>query len=145
VPENTWTHSFSIDTPVTSDAIWNLLSDMSLWHEWNAGVKSVRADGPFQKGTWFSMTLPDGETIRTQLVEVVGRSRFVDETRVGDTVVRVDHQVQDLGNGMRRVTYAIEATGPGAAEIGQAVSADFPEVLASLVQLAGTQLANDHR
>jgi hypothetical protein len=34
------------------------------------------------------------------------------------------------------VTYSVEAAGPDAAEIGAAISSDFPQVLASLAALA---------
>src|SRR5689334_20293915 len=106
--DDTWSRTYSVDTNASTRSLWNLLSDMARWPEWNAGVRAIRAEGPFQKGTWFSMTLPDGDVIRTQLVDVVELSRFVDETRVGDVIVRVDHQVRELANDTRRVSYAIE-------------------------------------
>jgi hypothetical protein len=38
------------------------------------------------------------------------------------------------------VTCSVEAEGPDAAEIGAAISSDFPEVLASLAALAELQV-----
>jgi len=35
-----------------------------------------------------------------------------------------------------RITYSVHARGAGAAEIGPAISSDFPDVLAALVALA---------
>jgi len=70
------------------------------------------------------------------LIEVRENECFVDETRVGELTVRVSHQIKRLGTASTRVTYSVEAEGPDAAEIGTAVSSDFPEVLASLVALA---------
>jgi hypothetical protein len=66
----------------------------------------------------------------------------VDETRVGDLVVTVAHKIEPASAGRTRITYAVEAKGPDAAEIGAAVSADFPEVLAALVKLAEAKQAS---
>ena len=51
-------------------------------------------------------------------------------------MVTVEHRIERLGPGRTRVTYAIVATGQGAAEVGPMVASDFPEVLASLAKVA---------
>ena len=94
-------------------------------------------EGDFATGTWFSMRLPDNELIRTQLIDVVTLQRFVDETWIGATVIRVEHRLEALAADRCRVVYAVSATGPDAATIAPAVSADFPEVLAGLEQYLG--------
>jgi hypothetical protein len=81
------------------------------------------------------MKPPGQEAFRSQLVDVRENECFVDETRVGDLVVKVAHRLEAVGAGTR-VTYAVEARGPEASEIGAAISSDFPVVLAALAALA---------
>ncbi len=65
-------------------------------------------EGDFSAGTWFAMELPDDEIIRSLLVEVADERRFVDETRIGETVVRVDYCIQRLNGDLCHVVYAVE-------------------------------------
>src|SRR3954470_11487196 len=132
----TWQTQFGVDTSAPVEMIWRMFRDVGTWKTWNAGIESLEIEGPFASGTWFSMKPPGQETLRSCLIEVRENECFVDETRVGELTVRVSHRVQRLGTASTRVTYSVEAEGPDAAEIGTAVSSDFPEVLASLVALA---------
>ncbi len=132
---NVWRIEHSIEITASPDAIWRLFSDVSGWVRWNAGIAEIAIDGPFAEGTWFTMTPPGQEPLRCRLVEVREAESFADETRVGDLVVVVAHRIAPHGGGAR-VTYALEARGPDAAEIGAAIASDFPDVLASLARLA---------
>ncbi|MDA9491579.1 hypothetical protein [Bradyrhizobium sp. CCBAU 11361] len=111
--ENTWRSEYAIETSATPETIWSIFRDVPAWKNWNAGIEQINIDGPFATGTC-----------------------FVDETRVGDLVILVAHRIEPLGPARTRIVYAVDARGPQAAEIGPAVSADFPEVLASLSKLA---------
>lgn len=62
---NTWHKSYERDIDSASDKIWQAFIDTSNWSQWNSGVKSINVEGTFQSGTWFSMELPDGFTIRS--------------------------------------------------------------------------------
>jgi hypothetical protein len=75
--------------------------------------------------------------VELRIVEAAEGERFVDEAEVAGTVVRTTHRIDRLDGGRARVVYRLEASGPGAEQIGPAVSADFPEVLAALVEHAG--------
>jgi Polyketide cyclase / dehydrase and lipid transport len=136
-----WRTAFSAETAAAPDAIWSIFRDVPGWKNWNAGIAHIEIDGPFAAGTWFTMQPPGEAPLRCKLVEVRDNACFVDETRVGDLVVTVAHNVESVSSGRTRITYAVEAKGPDAAEIGAAVSADFPEVLAALVRLAETRSA----
>ena len=65
---------------------------------------------------------------------------FTDEMDAGDFVVRTEHRLQPAGPGTTRVVYRTEITGPAAAQVGPqlgpAITADFPQVLAGLVKRA---------
>jgi hypothetical protein len=133
--EETWRTEHSVETHATPQAIWGLFRDVDGWRRWNSGIEDVRLEGPFAEGTWFTMKVPGQDPLRSRLLEVWENSGFVDETRVGDLVVRVMHRIS--GDGCRtRVTYEVHAEGPGASEVGPMISSDFPEVLAGLVALA---------
>jgi hypothetical protein len=61
---------------------------------------------------------------------------FVDEARIDGLVLRTVHRVDRVGGGRTRVVYRMEISGSGAAEIGPAVTADWPVTMAALVKLA---------
>jgi len=131
-----WRCEHFLETRATPAAIWRFFADVPGWKRWNAGIETIEIRGPFAAGTEFRMKPPGQETLTSRLIEVRANEVFVDETRVGDLVVRVAHRIEPLGPGRTRVVYALEAEGPDAAEIGAAASADFPDVLASLARLA---------
>jgi hypothetical protein len=72
------------------------------------------------------------------LTRVRPEREFVDETPVGDLVVRVSHWLEPLQAGRLRVTYAAEIDGPAeqAERVGPAITADFPATMASLLAIA---------
>ena len=132
----TWQHEYSIETHAAPEAVWGLFRDVTGWKAWNAGIEEIALDGPFTAGTELTMKPPGQEALRSRLVEVRENECFVDETRVDDLVVTVAHRIERLDAARTRVTYAVAAAGPGAAEIGPMVASDFPDVLASLARCA---------
>lgn len=139
--ENIWRSEYAIETSAAADTIWSIFRDVAAWKNWNAGIEQIDIDGPFATGTWFTMKPPGEEALRSQLIDVRESACFVDETQVGDLVIKVAHRIESLGPARTRIVYAVDAKGPQAAEIGPAVASDFPEVLASLAKLAE---AKDH-
>jgi hypothetical protein len=139
--EEVWRKEYAIETTATAETIWSIFRDVPAWKNWNAGIEQIEIDGPFATGTWFTMKPPGEEALRSQLIDVRENLCFVDETRVGDLVVKVAHRIELLGSARTRVVYAVDARGPQAPEIGPAVASDFPEVLASLAKLAETKSA----
>jgi len=127
-----WRTEYSIEASVAPEKIWALFRDVAGWKRWNSGIESIELEGPFATGTWFTMKPPGQDRLRSRLLDVRENECFVDETRVGDLCVVVAHRLVRLAAERTRIIYAVEATGPGAAEIGPMVAADFPEVLASL-------------
>ena len=136
----TWTYQHSIETTASREELWRHWSDIASWPQWNAGIRAMEVEGPFAVGTTFTMTPPDGEPVRMRLTEVVPRRVFTDEADGGDFVVRTVHQLEPLPDGRTRVTYRTDIVGAAAdhvgPEIGPAITADFPDVLAALVGLA---------
>jgi hypothetical protein len=135
-PSYTYTHTVEAD--LTADAIWALYEDVSSWPEWDAQAEWVTRDGPFVAGTTGAMKFKGQEPLDYRLAKVEPGREFVDETPVGELMVRVWHVLEPLGPGRVRITYSAEIDGPGdqAREIGPAITSDFPDTIASLVSLA---------
>ena len=131
-----WSHEYSVDTSAAPASLWALLSDVTGWHRWNAGVERIELQGPFATGSVFVMVVPGGERFTSTLLDVAEGAGFTDETLVGDNRVLVHHRLAPLASGQTRITYATEITGPDAEAIGPMVTGDFPEVLAALKALA---------
>ena len=131
-----WTHSTSIATQATPEALWRLFEDVAGWTNWNAGIERVALNGPFASGSIFDMKAPGMDAFRSTLRDVRPNAGFVDETVLEGTRFLVAHELQPLPAGGTRVTYAITVEGPEAATLGPLVTADFPEVLAALKALA---------
>jgi len=134
--QQAWHKEFSIETTADPEAIWALFCDVPGWTNWNAGIESIEVEGPFADGTWFTMKPPGQDALRSRFVEVRPNEYFVDETRMGDLIVRVAHRIEGIELRRTRVTYAVKVTGTDAPQIGAAIASDFPDVLAALASLA---------
>jgi hypothetical protein len=127
-----WQRCFSVITPAPVKAVWSLFADVEGWVRWNEGIESISIAGPFASGTEFVMKTPGQEAFTSRLLNVVELQGFEDETVLGDIRVLVDHRAEALADGGTRITYTATVFGPGAEEIGAAVTSDFPAVLAAL-------------
>jgi hypothetical protein len=132
-----WTTEYTIETAASPDAFWRAWADVARWSEWNADIKWVQLNGPFAVGSIITMTPQDQQPVQLRLAEVVDGERFVDEADVAGTLVRTLHRIDTVDSGRARVTYRLEASGPGADQIGPAISSDFGDTLTSLVEYAG--------
>lgn len=57
-------HSIIINAPI--DQVWNVLSDLSSWPEWNSLVKKVRHEGSAKTGDKFKWTF-DGSNFSSEV------------------------------------------------------------------------------
>jgi hypothetical protein len=137
-----WEYEHGVETGADRGALWAAWSDMAGWPEWNAGIETIEIDGPFAKGTSFTMTPPGDDPVRLTLVEIVPGEMFVDEMDGGDFTVRTIHRLDPLADGRTRVVYRTEITGPAAGDVGPqagpAITGDFPDVVAALIARAGS-------
>jgi Polyketide cyclase / dehydrase and lipid transport len=128
----------TIEADVGAEAVWSLYEDVTTWPQWDAEAERVTRDGPFEAGTTGTMKFKGQPPLRYRLATVRPELEFVDETPVGDLLVRVSHRLEPLAAGGVRITYETEIDGPAdqASEIGPLITADFPDTMASLVALA---------
>src|SRR5919202_4143758 len=142
-----WTYGHSLETKAPAGAIFEILRDTGRWRAGNSGVERIDLDGPFATGTAGVMVIPDQGSLPFRLAWVGEGRGFEDETEVpgADVVVRVRHSLEPLAAGGTRITYRATVSGPAAdalgPEIGPAVTADFPEVIAALAARAEAGLA----
>ena len=127
-----WTRAAATEIDAPAARLWALFTDVDGWPAWNAGIARIALHGPFRNGTVFRMQPPGMAPFDSTLREVEPVRGFTDETVFGDTVVRVRHAIEPLADHRVRVIFRTEATGPQAAEIGAAASADFDAVLQAL-------------
>lgn len=133
-----YTYAHTVETDATADAIWSLYEDVSSWPSWDRQAELVTRDGPFEAGSSGTMKFIGQNPLPYRLIKVEPLREFVDETPLGDIVVRVSHRLEPLNKGGVRITYAAEIDGPQeqAQQLGSMITADFPATMASLIALA---------
>lgn len=132
-----WVQEFSGTSTASPERVFAVLADAERWPEWNAGVAGIELSGPFAAGTAAVMRFPDGSVLPFRLTWVEPGAGYEDLTPMpgGTAAVRVRHLLAPDGPGTR-ITYRCEVEGPDAAQIGEGVTADFPEVIAALAARA---------
>ncbi|AJF65587.1 polyketide cyclase [Streptomyces vietnamensis] len=135
-----WEYEHGIETTATPEAIWRLWADVENWGAWNAEIEKIEISGPFEEGARITMTPPGDDPVELVVAEAVEDELFVDEARFGDLLLRTVHRIDRLDRDRVRVVYRMEITGTGADEagpqIGPGITADWPDTMASLVELA---------
>ncbi|MFG1639725.1 SRPBCC family protein [Amycolatopsis sp. NPDC049252] len=126
-----YTHTETSTAPAA--AIWPLWADTARWPEWDAGVRSVVLDGPFEAGVSGTMTMDGMPPIPFTLTEVTGGRSFTDETRLPDALLRFEHVLTEVGGGTE-ITYRVTIDGPE--ELGPQVTEDTPDAMRALARLA---------
>ncbi|MGV9902340.1 polyketide cyclase [Streptomyces sp. NPDC003388] len=135
-----WEYEHSIETGANPEAIWRLWADVENWGTWNAEIEKIEKNGPFAAGTQITMTPPGDAPVLLHIAEAVEDELFVDEARFDGLLLRTIHRIDRIDRDRIRVTYRMEITGTGADEagpqIGPGITADWPETMASLAELA---------
>ncbi|WP_086824953.1 polyketide cyclase [Streptomyces sp. NRRL B-24572] len=135
-----WEYEHGIETTAAPEAIWRLWADVENWGAWNAEIEKIEISGPFGTGARITMTPPGDDPVELTVAEAVENELFVDEARFGDLLLRTVHRIDRLDRDRVRVVYRMEITGTGADEagpqIGPGITADWPDTMASLVELA---------
>jgi hypothetical protein len=135
-----WQHETTLDSSASPEAIWNLWADVANWGRWNGDIEAIELRGEFVSGAEISMTPTGQETVILRLTEVRQNELFVDEARFDGVVLRTIHRLEPLDHHRVRIIYRMEISGPAADElgprIGPQITADFPQTIAALAELA---------
>jgi Polyketide cyclase / dehydrase and lipid transport len=105
-----FTHTLEADVP--ADAIWALYEDVSSWPSWDEQAELITRDGPFAAGSTGTMKFAGQDPLHYRLARVERNRCFVDETPVGELVVRVSHELEPTSGGKLAITYRAEIEGP---------------------------------
>lgn len=136
-----WTHEYEQKAPVSTEALWRVLSSIEDWPSWDTSMESVRLRGPFQVGSQVLMTPNGQDTITSVITDIVEQERYADETHMGEVTLRFSHTLTPLSTGGTRIVHRLEISGPAADEVGPqlgpAITEDFPEAMAALIARAG--------
>jgi len=136
-----WTTEYTLRTQASPEVLWELLSDINGWGAWNDGIETITLDGPLAVGATFRMKPPGEDVLTSTIAELEENRLLTDVTDMGELVIRVAHQLQPLASGGTSITYRVQVSGPAAdavgEEVGSAISADFPLVMAALAAAAG--------
>jgi uncharacterized protein YndB with AHSA1/START domain len=135
-----WTTEYTQTTDVAPETLWQVLRDVNSWGTWNDGIETIAMDGPLGVGATFQMKPPGEDTVTSTIAELEENRLLTDVTDLGDLEVRVAHRLDPLAGGGTTVSYGVQVTGPAADAIGEqvgtAISADFPQVIAALIATA---------
>jgi hypothetical protein len=134
-----WSREVTGHSTASTTDVYRVLADPEGWSEWNDGVLRIEMHGPFAVGTEAVMVFPDSSEAPFRFAWVEEDKGFEDVTEVPDAgvVVRVRHELTPVDGGTR-ITYRAEVDGPEevAAQVGAAVTEDFPDVVAALAARA---------
>lgn len=135
-----WEYEHTAETTASRERIWRLWADVETWGGWNRDIAAVELRGPFAEGSTIAMTPVGQDTVSLRLADVRENELFVDEAEIGGVTLRTTHRLDRLGDDRVRVTYRTEITGLAAdelgPELGPAITADFPDTVASLIERA---------
>ena len=138
-----WEHEYMVETDVSPEAIWAVLSDLDRWPRWDTSMERVALQGPFAVGSRVSMTPQGQDPIVSTIVGVTEPEYYADRTDLGPVTLEFSHQLARLSTGGTRITHRLEITGAGAAELGPQlgpeITADFPEAMAGLLACAAAE------
>ena len=135
-----WVYEHGVETSAAPEAIWRLWADVASWSTWNTDIEKIEISGPFAAGSEITMTPAGQDPVQLRIAEASTNEQFVDEARFDGLTLRTTHRLDRLGADRTRVVYRMEITGPAAdeigAQLGPAITADWPDTMASLVSRA---------
>lgn len=142
-----WVAEFRGTAEADPAAVWKILSDVDRWGSWNEGIETITLAGPLAVGATFRMKPPGEDEMTSSIAELEVNRLLTDVTEMGELTIRVVHRLEPLSSGGTSISYRVEVSGSAAAAVGEqvgtAVSADFPRVIAALAATAAA--ARDQR
>ncbi len=134
-----WQTSYSAITDLPVEDVWAALRDVHTGAKPNAGGDTFVIHGPYEVGTEVSVTPKGQDTFRSVITELVPNEVYADQTQFGDLVLTFRHRFSPTGDGVK-VTHELVIDGESAdqvgPELGPQISADFPDAMQSLFDIA---------
>jgi ligand-binding SRPBCC domain-containing protein len=129
-----WSHS--VTTSATPEQVWPLYADVRRWLEWDSGLVSVTLDGDFVVGSRGTLGVEGQPPLEWELTEVQAHALFTDVTEIpGVATLTFVHRIE-AADGGSVITHEVRIDGPAAEQLGPNVTADTPEAMERLAELA---------
>jgi uncharacterized protein YndB with AHSA1/START domain len=129
--------SHAIVTQATPEALWRLYADPTTWPSWDPDAEHITLDGPFATGSTGTMKFTGQDPLTYVLEDVEPNARFTDVTSVPGATIRFGHRIELTDHGTRLThELRIDAEDPFAQQLGAMISADIPDSMTRLAQLA---------
>lgn len=107
-----WTKSHSVVSKTTSkEQIWKLFSNVDNWASWDQGIEYAKLEGPFQKGSFFTLKPKGGPKVKIELIEATPNKSFTDLTRFPLAKMYGSHTFEETAEGLKMTT-TMTVTGP---------------------------------
>jgi hypothetical protein len=137
-----WSTEYSAETNETPVAVWAALRALHTGNKLSERSDTFEIQGPFDLGTELSVT-PHGQgTFRSKIVEFQDGELYADETEVEGLKLLFRHTLNPLPGGGTRIVHTLVIDGEAADEVGpqlgQEISADFPEAMEDLIAAAAS-------
>src|SRR5262245_9698833 len=140
-----WEFEHSVEAHVARARVWALWTDIERWPSWNPGVVRAELAGPAAKGATGTVRAAGGPASKLRVVALEPERRFVTEASERLMRLRFEHELEDAGDGLLRVTHRVEMTGLATPlmrrTVGPRLERSIPIALANLVELAKSQPA----
>jgi hypothetical protein len=135
-------YEYNLESDVAAEAVWKLYTNTATWPSWDTGTEKVELSGPFAAGTTGIIKFSGQDPLPFRIVSAQPNREFTDETEIpgAGIFVRFTHSLSPLSNGGTRISQRVTITGPAAEtlgpQIGPGITADIPQSIAALVDLA---------
>ena len=105
-------HVYETVVDVSPHRLFQAISDIRRWPEWDAGLKSTEHDGaPLRPGSRFALTPRGGPRVAMMVEATDAPRRFVDVAFLPLARMRTSHDFEPASDGTR-VHLTIETSGP---------------------------------
>lgn len=136
-----WSHEYTVDCPLSADAVWAVYADAAAWPDWNPTVEQLEIDGPFAAGAAGKLTPRGQEPLNFVVISATPARGYVSETAIADTVtLRTENTLEPRDDGGTRIVSRLSMHGPAAeffgTSFGPAFAASVPATLQAVIERA---------
>ncbi len=96
---------------ISSGQIWQLMSNVNHWADWDQGLESTSLAGEFKAGNVIMLKPKGGPKVKVELLDVRPTSYFKDVTRFPLAQMYDEHWYEDTPEGLK-ITSTLTMRGP---------------------------------
>jgi len=108
-----WSHSETVETHATAEAIWALWSNPATWHTWDDEVKSASIHGDFIQGAKGVMQPASGPEVAFELSKVDINNAFTNRAKLPLATLEFSHSYHPslTAEAPAQLTHGVEIRG----------------------------------